>query len=163
MTHYSSVSESAFAFASHAHDLHKKINKKIQETNAHYKSHTDLHRMHLEFSEDNFIMIGIQYERFPPGTIKKLHAHSAGPHKILKKINSNSYVIDLPSNFKINLIFNISDLVAYKSLPFNPNNPLMNLDEPTLESFFEGPHFPYYLLYMSHLQHNRLIVFRMIK
>ena len=26
--------------------------------------------------------------------------------------------------------------------PFNPDNPLVDLDEPTFEPFFEGPHLP---------------------
>jgi len=32
-------------------------------------------------------------------------------------------------------------LVAYKGPLFNLDNPLVNLDEPTLEPLFEGPHF----------------------
>jgi len=87
-------------------------------------------------------MIRIRPKRFPPGTIKKLHAYSVGPHKILKKINSNIYAIDLPSDFGISSTFNISDLVAYKDPSFNPDNPLVDLDEPTHELFFEGPHLP---------------------
>jgi len=51
------VSESASAFASHIHDLHKEISKKIQESNAQYKSYADLHRRHLEFKEGDYVMI----------------------------------------------------------------------------------------------------------
>jgi len=40
-------------------------------------------------------------ERIPPETIKKSHARSAGPYKIIKKINPNTYVIDLLSDFGI--------------------------------------------------------------
>jgi len=86
-------------------------------------------------------MIRIHPERFPPGAVKKLTAHSTGPFKILKKINPNDYVIDLLSDFGISSIFNISDLIAYKGPPFNPDNPLVDLDEPTPEPLFEGPHF----------------------
>jgi len=57
-----------------------------------------------------------------------LNARSAGRYKILKKINSNVYATDLPSDFRISSRFNISDLVAYKGLPFNPDNPLIDLD-----------------------------------
>jgi len=63
-------------------------------------------------------------------------------YKILKKVNPNTYVNDLPSNFGISSTFNISDLVAYKGPPFNPDNPLVDLDGPTQEPFFEGPHLP---------------------
>ena len=56
---------------------------------------------------------------------------STGPFKILKKINPNAYIIGLPSDFGISPTFNISDLVAYKVSPFNPDNLLVDLDEPT--------------------------------
>ena len=87
-------------------------------------------------------MIRIRPERFSPGAVKKFTARSAGPFKIFKKINPNAYVIDLPSDFGISSTFNKSDLVAYKGPPFNPDNPLVNLDEPNPEPLFEGPHFP---------------------
>jgi len=75
-------------------------------------------------------MIRIRPERFPRGVVKKLTARSAGPFKILKKINSNTYIIDLPPDFGISSTFNISELVAYKGSLFNPDNPLVDLDEP---------------------------------
>ena len=71
-----------------------------------------------------------------------MNARSASPYKILKKINPNSYVIHLPSDFEISSTFNISDLVDYKGPLFNPDNPLVDLDKPTPKSLFEGPHFP---------------------
>ena len=143
MAQHPRVSEYASTFASHIHDLHKKIRKKIQECNAQYKSYTDLHHMHLEFNEGDYVMIRIRPERFPPGAVKKLTAHSAGPFKVLKKINPNTYVIDLPPDFGISSTFNISDLVTYKGLPFNSDNPLVNLDESNIEPLLEGPHFPH--------------------
>ena len=71
------------------------------------------------------MMVRIRPERFPSGTVKNLHARGAGPFHILKKLNDNAYVIDLPQDFGIRSTFNIEDLVKYKSPDFNPNNPLM--------------------------------------
>ncbi|KAI0492023.1 hypothetical protein KFK09_026288 [Dendrobium nobile] len=71
-------------------------------------------------------MVRIRSERFPPGSAKKLHARSAGPFKIISKINSNAYVLDLPEGFNINPTFNIEDLVAFEGPEFNPHNPLTN-------------------------------------
>jgi len=102
------VPESASAFASHIHDLHKEISKKIQKNNAQYKSYADLHLRHLEFNEGDYVMIRICSERFSPGAVKKFTARSAGPFKIFKKINPNAYVIDLPPDFGISSAFNLS-------------------------------------------------------
>jgi len=131
MTQHPRVSESASTFASHIHDLHKEVSKKIQKSNAQYKFYADLHHRHLEFNEGDYVMTRIHPERFPPGAVKKLTTRNADPFKILKKINSNAYVIDLPPDFGTSSTFNIPDLVAYNVPPFNPNNPLVNLDEPT--------------------------------
>jgi len=39
-------------------------------------------------------MVRICPEQFPLGTVKKLHARSAGPFQVLKKLNDNAYIID---------------------------------------------------------------------
>jgi len=80
-------------------------------------------------------MVHIRSKCFPPGTVKKLHAHNAGPFQILKKLNGNAYIIDLPQYFGISFIFNIEDLVDYKSPDFNSSNPLD--DEPSIEPISE--------------------------
>ena len=49
----------------------------------------------------------------------KLEPKKIGPCKILRKINDNAYVVDLPAGWAISLTFNISDLMQYY-----PNEPL---------------------------------------
>jgi hypothetical protein len=51
---------------------------------------------------------------------------------VLKRIGSNAYVIELPSDYGISLTFNIEDLVAYKG-------PATILDDPFIE-----PPYPHY-------------------
>ena len=58
-------------------------------------------------------MVRMRPERFPLGTVKKLHALSAWPFKIFKKINSNAYVVDLSPDFGISCTFNVEDLIPY--------------------------------------------------
>jgi len=60
-------------------------------------------------------MIQIRPKQFLSRTVKKLHA-SVGRFKILKKLNENVYVINLPKDFGITFIFNVEDLVYYKGL-----------------------------------------------
>ena len=59
MTHYPMVSESVSEFASHVHNLHKEIRKKIQENNAHYRFHANLRFMHLASNKGDFVVIRI--------------------------------------------------------------------------------------------------------
>ena len=80
-------------------------------------------------------MVWIHLEQYLPGTVKKLHARSVGPFKILKKINSNAYVVDLSPDFGVSFSFNIEDMIAYKGLNFLPDNPL--LDDPCHEPISE--------------------------
>ena len=46
-------------------------------------------------------MIQIRPKRFPFGIVKKLQARSASPFKVLKRMGSNAYVIDLPHDYGI--------------------------------------------------------------
>ena len=59
-------------------------------------------------------MVQIYPKLFPSGTVKMLYARSAGSFKILKKLNYNTYIIDLPRNYGISCTLNINDLVDYK-------------------------------------------------
>jgi len=46
------------------------------------------------FNVGNYMMIQIYPKPSPSGAVKMLHVRSAGPFKILNKLNCNTYVID---------------------------------------------------------------------
>ena len=117
------MSESAEAFARHVHDLHKDISNRIHSSNTRYKVQANSCRRHLEFAVGDYVMIRIRPKRFPLGTVKKLQARSVGPFKVLKRIGSNAYVIELSSDYGISSTFNIKDLVAYKGPATIPDDP----------------------------------------
>ena len=50
-------------------------------------------------------MVRIHLEGLLPGANKKLHPRNAGPFKVLKKLSSNAYTLELPSDIGINLQF----------------------------------------------------------
>ena len=103
------VSESASFFTTHMHELHKEINDKIEQSNLGYKLRADVRKKFKTFNVGDLVMAWICPELFSPGTIKKLHACSAGPFKILIKLNDNAYIIDLLEDFEINPTFTIEE------------------------------------------------------
>lgn len=125
MSSHDRVSVSAIEFASHMHELHKEINKRIQASNLKYKPQVDLHRRDLDFDVGDYVMIRIKPKRYPSRTVKKLQARSAGPFKVLKKLGPNAYVIDIPSDYGISSTFNIADLIAFKGPAIIAYEPLM--------------------------------------
>jgi len=66
------------AFASHMHKLHKEISDRIAQNNANYKLLATIRKRFKIFNVGNFVMVQIRPEWFFSGTVKKLHARSAG-------------------------------------------------------------------------------------
>jgi hypothetical protein len=60
------------------------------------------------------VLAHLRKERFPRGTYNKPNMKKIGPCKVLKKIGSNAYEIELPDGIEISPIFNISYLYPYK-------------------------------------------------
>lgn len=106
-------SDEAESFASHIREIYDDVRRKIALSNEEYKAHANVRRHYANFEERDMVMVHIRPERFPKGTYKKLYSNNAGPYKIVKKISSNAYVLELPSNMGISNVFNVEDLTMY--------------------------------------------------
>ncbi|KAL3533257.1 hypothetical protein ACH5RR_006778 [Cinchona calisaya] len=89
----------AEVFSKHILDIHNEVRRKIAINNEKYKSHADLKRKFADFQGGDEVMVCICPERYPKSVYKKLHSRSAEPFKILKKISSNAYVLELPKDW----------------------------------------------------------------
>ena len=101
-------------------------------SNEEYKYKANSHKRTKEFNEGDLVMIKLRPERFPPGTMKKLHARGAGPFKVIKKIGPNAYVLELPPEYGISSTFNIFDLREYNEPTLIPSEPFE--PDPVIES-----------------------------
>ena len=59
------------------------------------------------------VMVYLRKERLPANSYSKLNKRKIEPYKIIKKIEENTYMVDLPKYMGIDSTFNISDLYLY--------------------------------------------------
>jgi len=78
------------------HKLHKKISNKNKWSNVKPTLRADSRKIFKTFNVGDYVMVRIYLKQFPSKTIKMLHVCSAGPFKILNKLNFNTYVINFP-------------------------------------------------------------------
>ena len=87
--------------------LHEETRLKIEESNAKYKKYANQKRHNQSFQEGDMVMVYLHKERFPAGSYSKLSKRKIGPYKIIKKIEENAYVVDLPKHMEIDSTFQI--------------------------------------------------------
>jgi len=117
--------------------MHHEISQGLNISNELYKNLANSRKRAKEFFAGDFLMIRLRLVRFPPGIVKKLHAHGAGPFKIIKRVRPNAYVLELLPNLGISSTFNISNLEEYRDpakIPSEPFEPCpFFVSEPTPE------------------------------
>ncbi|KAK1589609.1 hypothetical protein QYE76_018383 [Lolium multiflorum] len=94
--------------------LHEETRATIQEHVLRQANRLNAKKKERVFEEGDLVWIHLRKERFPQERNSKLKPRGDGPFKVLKRINNNAYVIDIPtSKYLVSNTFNISDLSPY--------------------------------------------------
>jgi hypothetical protein len=95
-------------------NLHENTRKTIED---HVNRHTTMinkNKTPRIFKEGDLVWIHLSKDRFPHERNSKLKPRSDGPFKVLKRINNNAYIINIPtSKYLISNTFNIKDLSPF--------------------------------------------------
>ncbi|KAK1677405.1 hypothetical protein QYE76_038253 [Lolium multiflorum] len=94
--------------------LHEETRATIQEHVRRQATRLNAKKKERIFQEGDLVWIHLRKERFPHERNSKLKPRGDGPFKVLKRINNNAYVIDIPtSKYLVTNTFNVADLSPY--------------------------------------------------
>ena len=103
------LSEAGLDFFEHMKDVHAEVKRWLSHSTDSYAATANIKRKDKQFNSGDMVLV-----RLKPELFTKLHARRTRPFQVTKKLGSNAYVIDLPSEFGISPIFNIEDIIAFK-------------------------------------------------
>ncbi|XP_022865193.1 uncharacterized protein LOC111385064 [Olea europaea var. sylvestris] len=103
--------------------LHEKVREQIEKKSKHYVEQANKGRKIVTFEPGDWIWVYFRKERFPEQRKSKLLPQGDGPFQVLKKINDNTYKLDLPAEYNVSATFNVFNLSLFHAgtdLRMNP-------------------------------------------
>ena len=94
--------------------LHERTRERLQGVGEGKAAKANKGRQHVLFKEGDMVWLHLRKERFPTERQSKLSPRGDGPFKVLKKVGDNAYVLELPDEYGVSPVFNVSDLTLYE-------------------------------------------------
>jgi len=113
------------------HELHDHNTRRKIISNYKYQSVTKSHKRLQDIAIDDEVLIRFHPERFPLETLRKLHTQRCGPYKILKRVGSSAYELDIFHDLGISPVFCVEDLTHYRTFTIPQRFPVRPL-QPSL-------------------------------
>ena len=111
-------------FTKKVQEVQADVKSTLEKTNVKCKIKIDKYEQFKLFDVGDEVMVFISKARMQGGH-SKLQQRKYRPYKVVRKINNNAYVIDLPSWMGILKTFNVADLTLFQpdmSLRYPENN-----------------------------------------
>src|SRR3954463_5866262 len=94
--------------------LHEDTRATIEQQVLRQASRLNKNKKEMIFEEGDLVWIHLSKDRFPKDHESKLKPRGDGPFKVLKRINNNAYIIDIPtSKYLVSSTFNVKGLSPY--------------------------------------------------
>ncbi|CAA7026137.1 unnamed protein product [Microthlaspi erraticum] len=93
--------------------IHEQARRNIEAKTKQYAQQANKGRKEMIFEVGDKVWIHLRKERFPAERKSKLMPRIDGPFEITRRINNNSYQIDLQGKYNISSSFNVTDLSPF--------------------------------------------------
>lgn len=87
----------------------------------------------MSFKGDDLVMVRLNPEWLPLGTVKKLVNRMIEPFSVVKRIEKNAYKLELTSDLGANSVFNVIDLTLFHD--YSHKFITFPFDSPPIDSF----------------------------
>ena len=101
--------------AEYVKQIHEKAKSNIEERTKKYEQQANKGKRKVTFEPGDWVWLHLRKERFPTRRKSKLMQRGDGPFQVLQKINDNAYKLDLPVEYNVHDVFNVSDLSPFNA------------------------------------------------